>query len=410
MNEYVTLIFTLIASLFSLTNTVFFDGYQSGSANDYQLNDSGFLNKDSQKCEEGAILCNGECWDDCKEGYFSCEKKGGICRHNESTCKERWCNDECWEYCDENETFYCTNDGGVCFDEFSFIFIDNSSGCPVSGELSLNDIFIGNFENGKILFDYDKFLLLRTAFNDSNESNLNLLKIRGRTDDCFNLDERGFLYVEYFEMEDFYYFTYGDDIYFDFNIEVRSPYYYEAMQDFVRLNETKEYVESLNFDTESNEEKIEKIMKIGVAYSQDILKHGVGEYWQTPSETLSKKYGDCEDWAFTVISAIRQYNDSIDCHAAVFDTHVSIFCFIDDEFLIFDRGRTKMYSAYKQDLSETDNKKRIRSLVNDYFRYWGISPSNRHISVLLNEKENIAFSSNEEFISWAYEILKENNP
>jgi predicted transglutaminase-like cysteine proteinase len=44
-----------------------------------------------------------------------------------------------------------------------------------------------------------------------------------------------------------------------------------------------------------------------IKQASDYDLHGVNDYWQTPTETLALKAGDCEDFSILVVSMLRAY-------------------------------------------------------------------------------------------------------
>jgi predicted transglutaminase-like cysteine proteinase len=44
-----------------------------------------------------------------------------------------------------------------------------------------------------------------------------------------------------------------------------------------------------------------------IKQTSDFALHGVSDYWQTPTETLALKAGDCEDFAILMVSLLRAY-------------------------------------------------------------------------------------------------------
>jgi hypothetical protein len=72
----------------------------------------------------------------------------------------------------------------------------------------------------------------------------------------------------------------------------------------------------------------------GVTYAFDVDAHGVKDYWQSPSQTLSLRAGDCEDFALLLVSLLRAsgvpddqvyvavgYDPNGECHALLVERY-----------------------------------------------------------------------------------------
>jgi predicted transglutaminase-like cysteine proteinase len=57
----------------------------------------------------------------------------------------------------------------------------------------------------------------------------------------------------------------------------------------------------------SNINKMRLWVFSNIKQASDDALHGVNDYWQTPTETLSLKAGDCEDFAILMVSIMRAY-------------------------------------------------------------------------------------------------------
>ena len=138
------------------------------------------------------------------------------------------------------------------------------------------------------------------------------------------------------------------------------------------------------------------------------------DYWQTPEETAKLKKGDCEDWAILILSMFREYNPSLNCYGALWETHMSVLCYSDSSFLIYDQAKTKFKTTLEtenmdQEIVIQENKVAIRSMLNSYFSDYGISPNQRKLYSLFNEKELFIFNSTEDFVNWAIKLIQEEN-
>lgn len=79
---------------------------------------------------------------------------------------------------------------------------------------------------------------------------------------------------------------------------------YERYLEYPNQNITR-LVNSIVTRSDSNDEKVYKIEQWvinNIEYTLDITNYGMNEYWATPSLTLLKERGDCEDGAFLLHS------------------------------------------------------------------------------------------------------------
>jgi hypothetical protein len=280
--------------------------------------------------------------------------------------------------------------------EVKLSFYDEDTSCKLNGKVYLDDNILGESKNG----------ILTLKENEVNNISLNgtNLHILGTTDLCFGGNNKNLTLEEYWKVNTLDFFKY-DTVFFKAKITPRKPRYYEEMQGFVIPSEVKDYLSKLNLKNNTGED-LDKINEYKVRYRSDILQFNESDYWQTPLETMNKKYGDCEDWAVTVLSMMRSYNSSLKCYAVVWETHVSIFCYYNGNYIIYDQEKIKYSKRLNKDFNEFQNKFILKDMLNKYFDGYGIPNNERKVHALFNENETITFNSNDEFIDWMYNLSK----
>lgn len=288
--------------------------------------------------------------------------------------------------------------------KIKFIFYDNKTDCKLNGEIYVDDVLLGETKEGV-------FVLTENEYKQKFKTNSSLY-IFGRTDYCFGTDAN-LPFADYWTIHDLQYsFDHYEDLDFEMNLDPRSPKYYIEMQDFIRPEETESYLEdSLRKYFKNNTwEDLDKIANFAIRYRGDSLLFNKAEYWQTPAESLKKGHGDCEDWAVTTLSLMRAYNNSIDCYNILWPTHISIFCYEKNRFVIYDQDKTKFSTALETENTGDsaviqENKIAIRKMRNNYFDWYGLSPNERRMYALFNEKELITFEKDEDFVNWAIQLI-----
>lgn len=276
-------------------------------------------------------------------------------------------------------------------------FNDNKTGCDMDGDIYVDNEMIGTTKNGN-------FLLFKKHLEGKNN-----LSIKGYTNDCF--EDVGFLYYRTWNVNnltDIFEYNKVNLILLDYN--PRQPIEYIEMQDFIRLEETEIFIDKMDRSlVGSVEGDLDILSKFKIEYVEDIDLFGEIEYWQTPYETLSKRKGDCEDWAIAILSMMRKYNNDIGCYNLLWRNHVSIFCYFDNNFIIYDQDKTKFKT--KLDITDNngysleENKNKIRKMRDDYFKYYGLKGDERDLFLIFNEKEIIIVNENEDFLDWTLGLV-----
>jgi hypothetical protein len=280
-------------------------------------------------------------------------------------------------------------------------FYDNKTSCQLNGEIYLEEEFIGESKNGIFILteqEYDE------KFNEDST-----LSISGVTDNCFGKDTN-LPFAEYWIIPDLeYYFEFNEQVPFETELTPRQPRYYAEMQGFVRPEEAESYFPKIEkyFKSNDTEDNLDRIAGYSMRYRDDSLLFRKSEYWQTPAETLKKGEGDCEDWAVATLSLIRTYNSSLKCYNALWETHISVFCYFDNKYLIYDQEGVKRGTYLNREeryLGEQENKIKLREMRNKYFDFYGIPIKERKLHAIFNEKELIIFEDDEDFIDWALSL------
>lgn len=280
--------------------------------------------------------------------------------------------------------------------EGTLYFYDRNTNCSLNGEVYINDVMVGNSEEGKIIIENEEYGV------DSK------VEIKGNTDYCFGKNVNLPFFASWTVPDLGYYVQSGGLISLGADLNLRNPGYYEEMQGFIRPQEVQGDLAQIGISSnDSLKENMDKIYKFYyLSYMSDTSLFNTADYWQTPAETRINRGGDCEDWAVKFLSMLRAYNDSLNCYVALWDTHANVICRIGTQFLIYDQDRVngvvKLESNYENDSSITqENKVIFRGMLNNYFKEYGLSVNQRKLSALFNDKELITFNSTEDFVDWA---------
>lgn len=277
-------------------------------------------------------------------------------------------------------------------------FKDTRTNCTLTGDMYLNNAFYGTVENGVIKV--------------SDLPHNALVAITGVTDTCFGVDAN-LSYIQSWTLSngDYYYFT-NTSVPFDSYVDARHPPTPEAMQSFVRPNEARPMLSKINVDeNKSLSQNLDAIANYPLSYISDIAFFKRYDYWQTPRETLTNKKGDCEDWATTILSLMRAYYPSVDCYDALWPTHVSVFCHVNNDFVMYDQQHTRKAVSFTPNPTHDpavtqENRRQARTFLKSYFTEFGIHNDDRSLQALYNDKDVQKFDSTESFITW---MLNESN-
>lgn len=284
-------------------------------------------------------------------------------------------------------------------------FYDKNTNCSLNGEVYGNGIYLGNSQNGTFYLSLADYIRI---INNSNNHSQTIFNVKGRTDYCFDLMDFVFDKSWIVNTNLTPYFNYEQKIFFEANYNPRYPSSYGEMQGFIRPNETSFYLSRLKISSGETLENIEKISKFNLNYLDDSINFNTNEYWQTPYETLIRQSGDCEDWGVTVLSLIKNYDINLKCYNALWQNHLSVFCYYNNHYILLDQKKTKkeavIYRNKNDSASIQGNKIELRNLLSSYFKDYGLNANENKIEALINEKEIVLFKSNEEFINWALSL------
>ncbi len=302
-------------------------------------------------------------------------------------------------YSDNNPAEATANVNSNQAKEINLIFYDTNTNCKLNGNVSVNGLSLGSSQGGV-------FVLSEKDYNEKFKFNSSI-SISGRTDSCFG-DNSNLPFARFWNVNDLeYYFDNAEDVPFEVSLTPRQPFNYEEMMGFVRPEEEMGALKGIYLNEgDTTIQDVDNIFsKYYLGYVSDSNRFSSDEYWQTPAELKKNMGGDCEDWAIGFVSLLRAYNSSLNCYAAVWDSHVNVICHINSVFIVYDQSKiTKAYSVDANPsgslIIDQENRAGIRSWINGYFEEYGLSAKDRKLYALFNEKDIITFSSTEEFISW----------
>jgi hypothetical protein len=284
----------------------------------------------------------------------------------------------------------------------SIIFYDEKNNCSLNGKIYINQNFVGETTQGRYILTKDQYTQ-RFFGNDT-------IKIIGITSSCYENNKNLFFIRTWIVSDLEYYFIHKENIELFFEVNPRSPKNIEEMQKFIRPKETTEYIIQITHDNPSAKEVLDRIAKRQMQYLDDIIMFNKSEYWQTPKEELKNGFGDCEDWAVTTVSAMREYNSSIPCYNLLWPTHLSVMCYYNQNIIIYDMAKTsfstRISPTYNSDELQKE-KKAIRVMLSNYYDDYGFDIKDEKLNAVFNEETYQEFEGNEEFIDWL--MLKVNS-
>ncbi|MEK6925832.1 MAG: transglutaminase-like domain-containing protein [Nanoarchaeota archaeon] len=270
--------------------------------------------------------------------------------------------------------------------QVSFIFKDNKTGCSLNGGVYVDENYIGETENG--VYDF-----LDGTYGKE-------VKLKGETSDCFGSDA-GLGFVDYWELPSLdAYFSSEKSLVLETSLNPRNPRSLEEVQGFIRPDEAQKYLSEITkYFNNDYEADLDRIADYGIFYRYDSIIYS-DSYWQTPAETIKLGRGDCEDWAVTVLSLIEKYDSNAKCYGVLWQSHMSVFCYVNNKYIIYDQGNTKVVKTLSNDFYEMEKKVELRKFLNSYFDEYGISVNGRKVQGVVNSKETKSFNDNEEFVEW----------
>ena len=275
-----------------------------------------------------------------------------------------------------------------------FYFYDESN-CSLNGYVFSGEKLIGKTREGYFNLTYSNY---KENFN--TKANISLF---GKLGSCFQEPEFLFdKYWESFEILD-YYFD-GESLFkFGTKINSHNPTKRELLG-FIQPEKIKLELENVSIKREIVLEDLTEInsyLNKKINYVDDWDFNKEINYWQTPSETLEVRKGDCEEFSTTLISLFLAYNSSLNCYNVVFSSHVTTFCKINENYIYYDQQKTELRKQIENKDAETKTK--LKELKEEYFKYYGINNSER-AHYAFNDNTFREFSSEEEFIDWQYSL------
>lgn len=281
-------------------------------------------------------------------------------------------------------------------------FSDNNSNCFLDGEVEINRISIGNSSNGEIYLDRAEYNSIFRNFG----SNITVY-IKGRTGECFGENSNLPFYRFWMVYDLQRYFDLNEDLVFSTSLTPRDPKFYREIQGFIRPEEARDYfnLRFQKFMTGNVEEDIDKITNLPFTYVSNSIQFSNLTSWQTPAEVLRTRQGDCKNWAIAAISLIKAYNPDLKCYGALWQTHMSVFCYFNSSFKIYDQQGVKSgvflaKTSENSDLLIQENKIKVREMLGNYFNQYGLEANERGLNALISEDELFFFQNNEEFVDW----------
>ena len=406
---YISLgVFLFLVIGFLLTRTLPDTGFDLSPNNQFEFNFS--INETGQALD-GEIVIDNRSFGHTKNGIISIEKenlsRAGFDFKTEYNGKDFSFYYEFYPETDHGKANFIVLQEQLKQKKTYLEFYETLVNCSLNGKIYVDDKLLGETKKGK-------YELSEKEYIEKFRANASL-QIYGLSDLCFGKDEN-LPFTESWIIHDLGYYLYNNEnVSFDIQANLRKPTEYIEMQGFVRPDEVKPYLESelRKFFKDDTEENLNLISKYGIHYRDDFLLFQKADYWQTPAETLKRGEGDCEDWAVTVLSLIRAYNVSLKCFNMDWQTHLSVFCYFNNKFIIYDQERTKFKTGLKTENTQDpivrqENQITIRNMRNNYLTDYGIPPDQRKLFAVFNEKELVIFDTDEDFVNWALTLIEKN--
>lgn len=271
-------------------------------------------------------------------------------------------------------------------------FYDLDSGCKLNGDVTLDGQVLGKTSDGVLMIEKN------TVFQDIK----NHINILGISDECFGKDS-GIVFSQDWNIENLALILSSyDQINLKADLELRSPNELIEMQSYIRPDEAIGKLGSISkyFSGKELDDILIIISSQNLGYREDQLLFRTNDYWQTPKETLELGHGDCEDWATLTLSMIKAYDETLNCYAGLFSTHVSIICLKDDTLYLIDQDNVFTKHKIRKDKDLYEQKIGIRTVLDNYFDKYGIPINEQNIKAVFDMNTSIKFHNNEDFIGW----------
>jgi len=284
--------------------------------------------------------------------------------------------------------------------QVQFYFYDEFTNCSLDGYIFSGEKLIGKSKQGIFNLTYENY---NDNFQDKEE-----ISAFGRLGSCFN-DNSDLLFDKYWEppkIQD-YYFS-GESI---FNFKTTVNPHNPSKKEFIRfINPSKVKSElskiDLEQDTLNDLSEINQYLNNKINYVKDWDFNKETNYWQTPSETLEIKQGDCEDYSTALLSLFLAYNSSLNCYNLVFSSHVTTFCHIEDYYIYYDQEKTELKKQINK-INTEETKFQLEKLKQNYFEHYGINNTNKtesRVYYAFNDNQYIEFNNENDFINWQYNL------
>ena len=272
-------------------------------------------------------------------------------------------------------------------------FYDKNTNCSLNGKVSVDNIFLGVSDSGKLVLtrkDYDRLFTANTT-----------LSIIGNTDSCFEKDANLPFFSAWTISSLEYYFENDVPVEFQADITPRFPNSYILYPMFIRPNETMNYVSKIVSKSETVQENIDNLGSKGINYQFKADNN----YWQIPKEFMNSFYGNCHDWAVSILSMMKAYNSSLKCYDIIWSTHMNVICYYDSVYTIYDQSEVKSSVRIAESYTSQMKKEYLRNMIVSYSKKFGLNSNERYISGVFDDKNITIFDNTEdpnytEFIDW----------
>lgn len=282
--------------------------------------------------------------------------------------------------------------------QVQFYFYDETN-CSLNGYVFSGNKLIGKAENGYFNLTYSNY-----KENFKIDKNISIF---GKLGSCFDSELLFDKYWKAFPIAE-YYFA-GETVFnFKTKIQLNNPTRRELLA-FIQPQKVNSELNRIPIKNSTLDDlsEINKYLNNKVNYAKDWDFNKEVNYWQTPSETLTVKRGDCEDFSTTFLSLVLAYNSSLNCYNIIFSSHVTTFCQIGSYYIYYDQQRTELKRQIKDKSNEEETKSKLRELKKDYFDNYGLTSQNKtRAYYAFNDNQFIEFKDNEDFIDWQYSLDK----
>jgi len=286
--------------------------------------------------------------------------------------------------------------------QVSFYFYDKQTNCPLNGYVFEGDELVGKSYDGYFNLTYENY-----QENFQNNENISIF---GKMGSCFGKNE-GLYFDKYWQniKIEKYYFN-GESLFnFEAGIDSNNPSKREFIG-FVQPEKVKAEINKIELkgsklgDLSAINQHLNEI----VNYKRDWGFNKETNYWQTPTETLERKEGDCEDFSVALLSLFFAYDSSLNCYNIIFSSHVTTFCYVENYYIYYDQGKTEVKKQI--DRNSINAIEQLKELKKDYLENYGIDIKNENETkayYAFNDNSYTEFNSEDEFVNWQYSLKNE---